>query len=78
VAPQATGHNAGPLGSLADTVLVKTTRLNDVQIDREVRRARVGGGTRWQDLVPQASEMGLAALHGSARTACSRPTTRSR
>jgi UDP-N-acetylenolpyruvoylglucosamine reductase len=66
VAPQRTGHNAGPLGSLADTLLVKTTALQDREIDREARRARVGGGVQWQDLVPQASEMGLAALHGSA------------
>ena len=66
VAPQRTGHNAGPLGSLEDTVLVKTNELNEVTIDREARHARVGGGAQWQDLVPQASELGLAALHGSA------------
>jgi UDP-N-acetylenolpyruvoylglucosamine reductase len=66
VAPQRTGHNAGPLGDLGDTLLVKTDALDEVQIDREGRSARVGGGAQWQDLVPQASEMGLAALHGSA------------
>jgi FAD/FMN-containing dehydrogenase len=66
VAPQRTGHNAGPLGSLEDTILVKTDALSDVQIDAGARRARVGGGAQWQDLVPQASQMGLAALHGSA------------
>src|SRR3712207_6853212 len=27
VAPQGTGHNAGPLGSLADVVLVRTSRM---------------------------------------------------
>jgi hypothetical protein len=66
VAPQRTGHNAGPLGELGQTVLLKTSELQGVEIDREGRRARVEGGAQWQDLVPQASEMGLAALHGSA------------
>ena len=66
VAPQRTGHNAGPLGDLSDTILVKTDAFAEVEIDQDARRARVGGGARWQDLVPRASELGLAALHGSA------------
>jgi FAD/FMN-containing dehydrogenase len=65
VAPQRTGHNAGPLGSLGRTVLLKTTRLDKVAIDAEARRAKVGAGARWEDVVPAASELGLAALHGS-------------
>jgi len=28
--------------------------------------ARVGSGVQWKDIVPQASDMGLAALHGSS------------
>lgn len=66
VAPQRTGHNAAPLGSLADTILLKTDALQEVSIDADGRRARVGGGAQWLDVVPQASELGLAALHGSA------------
>ena len=66
VAPQRTGHNAAPLGSLTDTILLKTDLLNEVSIDADARLARVGGGAQWLDLVPQASELGLAALHGSA------------
>ena len=66
VAPQRTGHNAGPLGDLSDTLLVKTNALDEVEIDQDARTARVGGGAQWQDLVPRASELGLAALHGSA------------
>ena len=46
VAPQATGHNAGPLGSLADTVLLKTSGLGGVEIDAERQIARVGAGVR--------------------------------
>ncbi|MGN6814755.1 MAG: FAD-binding protein, partial [Solirubrobacterales bacterium] len=39
VAPQRTGHNAGPLGSLERSVLLKTNRLNRVSIDN-VRTVR--------------------------------------
>ena len=66
VAAQCTGHNAIPLGSLADTVLLRTAGLGGVQIDADARSARVGAGALWGDLVSQASEQGLAALHGSA------------
>jgi FAD/FMN-containing dehydrogenase len=65
VAPQRTGHNAGPLGSLERTLLLKTNRLDRVYVDGPGRCARVGAGTRWEDVVPLASEQGLAALHGS-------------
>ncbi|HEX8753945.1 MAG TPA: FAD-binding oxidoreductase [Solirubrobacterales bacterium] len=65
VAPQRTGHNAEPLGSLERTLLLKTNRLDRVHVDVASRRARVGAGARWEDVVPQASEHGLAALHGS-------------
>jgi FAD/FMN-containing dehydrogenase len=66
VAAQRTGHNAAPLGSLANTVLMRTAGLGGVQIDAEARNARVGAGALWGDVVPRASELGLAALHGSS------------
>ena len=65
VAPQRTGHNAAPLGDLADTVLLKTDAMTGVALDAERQSARVQAGSKWEDLVPRASEMGLAALHGS-------------
>jgi FAD/FMN-containing dehydrogenase len=66
VAAQSTGHNAAPLGSLANTILMRTAGLRAVQIDAEACSARVGAGTLWEDVVPRASELGLAALHGSS------------
>jgi FAD/FMN-containing dehydrogenase len=66
VAAQRTGHNAEPLGSLANTVLLRTDGLGGVQIDADAGTARVGAGVLWGDLLPRASELGLAALHGSA------------
>ena len=66
VAAQRTGHNAEPLGSLANTVLLRTDGLGGVQIDADAGTARVGSGALWGDLLPRASDLGLAALHGSA------------
>lgn len=66
IAPQATGHNAGPLGSLDGTLLLNVSRLDEVTIDAAARRVRVGAGVRWRQVVPQLSELGLAALHGSS------------
>jgi FAD/FMN-containing dehydrogenase/enamine deaminase RidA (YjgF/YER057c/UK114 family) len=68
VAPQSTGHGAGPLGerSLADVVLLRLSRLTGVTVDPERRTARVVGGTVWQDVVAAAAPHGLTAPHGSA------------
>ncbi|SEP79934.1 FAD-binding oxidoreductase [Microlunatus flavus] len=68
VAPQSTGHNAGPLAAsgLADVVLVRTTALQEVVVDPGRRRARVGGGVEWQAVVEAAAPHGLACLHGSS------------
>jgi FAD/FMN-containing dehydrogenase len=66
VAPQATGHNGAPLGSLEESVLLKTRAMQGVEIDASARRARVLAGSKWEEVVPRASELGLAALHGSS------------
>jgi FAD/FMN-containing dehydrogenase len=66
IAPQSTGHNAGPLGALDDTLLVNVRELDQVSIDPHALRVRVGAGVRWRDVVPRLSELGLAALHGSS------------
>jgi FAD/FMN-containing dehydrogenase len=65
VAPQRTGHNAAPLGSLDETIILRTDDLRGVEIDAASRRARVRAAAKWEDVVPAASELGLAALHGS-------------
>jgi FAD/FMN-containing dehydrogenase len=65
VAPQRTGHNASPIESLENVVLLKTDHLDTVELDAERLRARVGAGVKWEKVVPRASELGLAVLHGS-------------
>jgi FAD/FMN-containing dehydrogenase len=66
VAPQGTGHGAGAIESLEDTLLVKTERMRDVSIDPRTRTARVGAGALWMDVTAAAAEHGLAALAGSS------------
>src|SRR4051794_24980951 len=66
VAPQATGHNAGPLGSLEGTILMKTSGMHQVTVDPERRIARAEAGVLWEDVVDAAAPHGLLALHGSA------------
>jgi FAD/FMN-containing dehydrogenase len=68
VSAQRTGHSAEPLGDLAGTLLLRTAAMNAVSIDAKRRIARVGAGALWGDVVPQASDLGLAACHGSSPT----------
>lgn len=69
VAPQATGHNAGPLAAgdgLADAILLRTHEMRGVEIDAESRIARVEAGAQWGDVVAAAAPLGLTALAGTA------------
>jgi FAD/FMN-containing dehydrogenase len=66
IAPQSTGHNAGPLGSLEGTILVQTSKLTGVSIDAAAHKVRVGTATKWEKVAPQLSALGLAGLHGSS------------
>jgi FAD/FMN-containing dehydrogenase len=67
VAPQRTGHNAGPIDWERPALLLRTDAMKGVTIDVANRSARVRAGAMWMDLVDDASDLGLAALHGSAR-----------
>ena len=66
VAPQATGHNADAHGALEETLLVDVRELQEISIDVDARRVRVGAGVKWGRVAPQLSKHGLAALHGSS------------
>jgi hypothetical protein len=66
VAAQGTGHNAGPLGSLADTVLLRTDRMRGIRFDPVARTARAEAGVVWLDVVQAAAQHGLAALADSS------------
>ena len=62
VAAQATGHNAAPLGSLHDTLLLRTDRMRGVTIDAQARIARADAGARSLEVVQAAAAHGLATV----------------
>lgn len=65
VVPQSTGHLASALPDL-DGALLLRTHLGGVTVDPAARRARVGAGAVWQDVVDAVTPHGLAALSGSS------------
>jgi FAD/FMN-containing dehydrogenase len=66
VTAQGTGHGAGALGPIDGTILIKTGRLNRVEIDAANRIGRFGAGVIWRDAGDAAGEHGLAVLAGSS------------
>jgi hypothetical protein len=66
VAPQGTGHGASAMGDLSDTILVRTSKMRNVEIEPGTRTARVEAGVLWIEVVEAAAEHGLAALAGSS------------
>jgi hypothetical protein len=66
VAAQGTGHGAGALGPLEDTILVKTDRMGAIEIDSSRRIARVEAGVTWAEVVEAAAQHGLGLLAGSS------------
>ena len=66
VTTQGTGHFANTIASFDETILLKTSRLRDLEIDPEARIARAEAGVLWQEVSLAAAEHGLAGLAGSA------------
>ena len=66
IAPQGTGHGAAPLEPLDGAMLLRTTRMRQVDIDPAARTARVQAGAVWQDVIVPAGQQGLAGLAGSS------------
>ena len=66
IAPQGTGHGAAPLEPLDGAMLLRTTRMRQVDIDPAARTARAEAGAVWQDVIVPAGQHGLAALAGSS------------
>lgn len=68
VAPQSTGHNAGPLAAqgLDDVVLLRTSEMATAIADPARGIVRVEGGAIWEPAVEAAAAHGKAVLHGSS------------
>jgi FAD/FMN-containing dehydrogenase len=61
-----TGHNAAPMGPLAGTMLIKTSRMRGLTIDPAARIARAEAGVIWLQAAERGAQHGLAALAGSS------------
>jgi FAD/FMN-containing dehydrogenase len=68
VAPQSTGHNAGPLAArgLDDVVVLRTSEMGSAIADPARGIVRVEGGALWEPAVDAAAVHGRAVLHGSS------------
>src|SRR5215469_11688973 len=64
--PAARGDSRAPVGSLDDTVLVRTHAMRRVTVDPAARIARAEAGAVWLDVVEAAAGHGLAGLAGSS------------
>jgi FAD/FMN-containing dehydrogenase len=64
VAVMNTGH--GPSVPADGAVLVRTGRMNRVDVDPVRRTARIEGGAAWRDVIEAATPYGLAPLNGSS------------
>ncbi len=66
IAPQGTGHAAGALGALDETILLRTSAMRGVEIEPDRRIARVRAGDLWRDAMGPIAAHGIAALAGSS------------
>ena len=66
VAFNAGGHNAGPIDWSRGTLLLKTERMREIEIDATARRVRVEAGALAKPLAVAAGEHGLAYLAGTS------------
>jgi hypothetical protein len=65
IVPQGTGHLGSAVPPMEDALLLRTA-IGGVTVDPLRRRARVGAGAIWQDVVDAVTPHGLAALSGSS------------
>ncbi|MEU1203888.1 FAD-binding oxidoreductase [Nocardia sp. NPDC005825] len=64
VTAQPNGHGAS--GNTAGSILIRTGRLDRVEVDPVRRRARVGAGANWGQVQSAAAPHGLTGLAGSS------------
>jgi FAD/FMN-containing dehydrogenase len=66
VTAQGTGHGALPLGSLDNTIVIKTERMRGIEVDADARTARVEAGVLAEELGAAAYAEGLSSLPGTS------------
>jgi hypothetical protein len=68
VTAQTTGHAAATLPDLGGTILIRTQRMNAVNVENGSSTARVEAGVRAAELAAAAAEEGMTFLPGSSPT----------
>jgi hypothetical protein len=63
---QGTGHGAGPLDPLDDTILIRTTQMKRIEVDGEAGTARVEAGVLGEELGAAAQAHGKCSQPGSS------------
>ena len=63
---QGTGHGAAPLDPLDDTILIRTTRMKEIEVDGEAGTARVEAGVLGEELGAAAQAYGRCSQPGSS------------
>ncbi len=63
---QGTGHGAAAVGSLEDTILIRTNRMKGVEIDADRKTARIEAGVVAEELGAAAQRHGMSSLPGSS------------
>ncbi len=61
---QSTGHGAD--APIIGGIIITTSRLDTVSVDRDARIATVGGGARWTSVIAAAADHQLAPITGSS------------
>jgi FAD/FMN-containing dehydrogenase len=64
IAIQATGH--GPTREADGAILLDLSRMTDVRVEPETRRAVIGGGADWEAVLAVVTPHGLAPVLGSS------------
>lgn len=64
IAVQSTGH--GQFGTCEGGLLLNIAALNQVQVDPQTKTAKLGGGTRWSQVIEAASPYNLMPISGSS------------
>jgi hypothetical protein len=63
---QATGHGAAPVGPVEDTIVIKTERMREIEINPKAQTARIEAGVQAMELATAAQDAGLCFLPGSS------------
>ena len=63
---QGTGHGAFAVGTVEDTIVIKTERMRRVEIDAHAHTARVEAGVLSNELAAAAQRDGLCSMPGSS------------